>query len=97
MNDDNENEEVSRPQKATKQSFEIIFKWKVVAFTEANSKAMAVRVFKVDRNCVQIFHRQLMSAGTSHSNNNTRQYMMNGNCVVPKCIQRKVTNVHPQN
>jgi len=51
MDENNENEEVSPLQKAL---FEITLKWKVVAFVETNSKAMAVRVFKVDRKCVQI-------------------------------------------
>ena len=48
----------SPPQKATKRSFDISFKLKVVAFAEANSKALAARMFKVDRKCVQVWVKQ---------------------------------------
>jgi len=44
----------SPPLKATNQSFNILFKHKVVAFAEANSKVLAAKMFKIDRKCVQV-------------------------------------------
>jgi len=58
MENDETEEAPIPPQKATKRSFDISFKRKVVAFAEANSKALVARTFKVDRKCVQVWVKQ---------------------------------------